>query len=146
MPRNDDGSFSGHSNADNIDIRYADRYIGDKRDLIFGVSANNNPSVSDPWNTARGWMQYVPVPSPTSSRFHRRQRTLSGLWRRRQHRRMTAYVFLEQDDLRRGRRLRRPTGLTSLMTAGIADADKTRLRGVNPYGAWPTTANGAHTA
>ena len=39
------------------------------RDLIVGVSVNNNPSVSDPWNTAPAWMQYVPVPSPTSSQF-----------------------------------------------------------------------------
>ncbi len=52
-----------------MDIRYADRFISAERDLIFGVSVNNNPSVSDPWNTAPAWMQYVPVPSPTSSRF-----------------------------------------------------------------------------
>lgn len=64
-----DGRFHGHSNADNIDIRYADRFISGQRDLIFGVSANNNPSLADPWNTAAAWMQYVPVPSPTSSRF-----------------------------------------------------------------------------
>ena len=55
-----DGKFHGHSNADMIDIRYADRLIGPERDLIFGVSANNNPSISDPWNTASAWMQ----PSP----------------------------------------------------------------------------------
>jgi hypothetical protein len=67
--RSDDGKFSGHSNVDNVDIRYADRFIDDQRDLIVGVTANNNPSVSDPWNTVAAWMQYVPVPSPTSSRF-----------------------------------------------------------------------------
>ena len=65
----DDGRFHGHSNADNIDLRYADRVIDLQRDLIFGVSLNNNPSISDPWNTAAAWMQYVPVPSPTSNRF-----------------------------------------------------------------------------
>jgi len=42
------GGFHGHSNADNIDLRYADRFIRTGRDLIVGLSANNNPSVSDP--------------------------------------------------------------------------------------------------
>jgi mono/diheme cytochrome c family protein len=36
-----------------------------------GVSVNNNPSVSDPWNTAPAWMQYVPVPS---ARYYASQR------------------------------------------------------------------------
>ena len=61
--------FQGHTNADNIDLRYAERFIDTNRDLIVGVSANNNPSVSDPWNTSAAWMQYVPVPSPSSSAF-----------------------------------------------------------------------------
>jgi len=67
------GNFHGHSNADNIDLRYADRFISGTRDLIVGLSANNNPSVSDPWNSAAAWMQYVPVPQPTKQPVHRRQ-------------------------------------------------------------------------
>ena len=63
------GDFHGHTSADNMDIRYADRFVDETHDWIFGVSANNNPSVSDPWNSAAAWMQYVPVPSPTSSAF-----------------------------------------------------------------------------
>ena len=63
----DSGGYKGEFSADNMDIRYADRIIGASHDVIFGVSANNNPSVTDPWNTAAAWMQYVPVPSPTSS-------------------------------------------------------------------------------
>src|SRR5690349_10978187 len=58
-----DGSWRGHTSADNMDLRYADRFIDTNRDLIFGVSANNNPSLADPWNSAAAWMQYVPVPS-----------------------------------------------------------------------------------
>jgi hypothetical protein len=49
---NPTGNFVGHSGADNVDLRYADRFIGNDRDLIFGVSLNNNPSVVDPWNTS----------------------------------------------------------------------------------------------
>jgi hypothetical protein len=66
---NNDGRWQSHSSADNIDIRYADHFIGPNQDLIVGVSLNNNPSVSDVWNTADTWMQYVPAPSPGSSRF-----------------------------------------------------------------------------
>jgi hypothetical protein len=60
------GRFQGHSNADNMDFRYADRLIDGNRDLIFGVSLNNNPSIADPWNSAAAWMQYVPNASPKS--------------------------------------------------------------------------------
>jgi len=55
--QSDDGKFHGHTSADNMDIRYADRSIDEHRDIIFGVSANNNPSVADVWNSAPAWMQ-----------------------------------------------------------------------------------------
>lgn len=54
-------AWSGHSHADNIDVRYADRFIDANRDLIVGISLNNNPSIADVWNTAPAWMQYVPT-------------------------------------------------------------------------------------
>lgn len=63
------GSFKGHTSADNVDLRYADRFIDSNRDLIVGVSLNNNPSVTDPWNTAAAWMQYVPAASVSSHQF-----------------------------------------------------------------------------
>jgi hypothetical protein len=50
----------GHTGADNIDIRYADQIVTRSTNLIYGLSLNNNPSVSDPWNTASAWMNYVP--------------------------------------------------------------------------------------
>ncbi len=67
--QDENGNFHGHSSADNIDLRYADRFIDAKQDLIFGFSMNNNPSVTDPWNTAAAWMQYVPPASLTSHQF-----------------------------------------------------------------------------
>lgn len=66
---NGSGSFSGHTQVDNVDIRYADHIFHGKQDFIYGVSLNNNPSITDPWNSAAAWMQYVPVPSPSSSQF-----------------------------------------------------------------------------
>jgi hypothetical protein len=56
----DDGR-TGRWGADNMDVRYADRFIGPTKDLIVGLSLNNNPSLADPWNTAPAWIQYVPT-------------------------------------------------------------------------------------
>jgi hypothetical protein len=51
--------WSGHTHADNIDLRYATQLAGPS-DWLIGFSLNNNPSVSDVWNTAPAWIQYVP--------------------------------------------------------------------------------------
>jgi hypothetical protein len=40
---------------DNVDVRFADRGSLGGKDLVFGLSVNNNPSVSDPWNTTPAW-------------------------------------------------------------------------------------------
>jgi len=46
---------SGHVFLDNTDIRYADttKFFG--TDLLWGIDANNNPTVQDVWNTAPAW-------------------------------------------------------------------------------------------
>jgi hypothetical protein len=128
-----DGRFHGHSNADNIDIRYADRFIDDKRDLIFGVSANNNPSVSDPWNTAAAWMQYVPVPSPTSSRFIDGNSPYPGYGAGGNIAGLTAYAFWNQSIYAELGAYGSSRGVSSFMSAGIPADEKTRLKGLNPY-------------
>ena len=128
-----DGSFSGHTSADNIDIRFADRFISSQRDLIIGVSANNNPSVSDPWNTAGAWMQYVPVPSPTGSRFIDGNSPYPGYGAGGNIAGLSAYAFLNTRWYVELGGYGTSRGLASFMSAGIADADKTKLRGINPY-------------
>jgi hypothetical protein len=40
---------------DNIDVRYANIGKLGNMDVIYGISANNNPSVQDPWNTTPAW-------------------------------------------------------------------------------------------
>jgi hypothetical protein len=144
--QSDDGRFHGHSNADNIDIRYADRFVSDKRDLIFGLSANNNPSVADPWNTAGAWMQYVPVPSPTSSRFIDGNAPYPGYGPGGNIAGLSAYMFWNQTVYAELGGYGSSRGVSSFMSAGTPDADKTRLRGVNPY--WRLAYNrewGAHS-
>ncbi len=133
------GNFHGHSNADNIDIRYADRFISGKRDLIVGLSANNNPSVSDPWNTAAAWMQYVPVPSPTSSRFIDGNAPYPGFGSGGNIAGLTAYAYWNQTLYVEFGGYGTSRGLSSFMSAGLDDASTTKLRGINPY--WRLAVN-----
>ena len=141
-----DGQFHGHTNADNIDLRYADRFIDEKRDLIIGVSVNNNPSISDPWNTAAAWMQYVPVPSPTSSQFIDGNTPYPGYAAGGNIAGITAYAYWNRIIYAELGGYHTSRGLLSFMSAGLADADVTKLRGINPYWrlAW-THEWGAHS-
>ena len=58
-------NWLGHTGADNFDLRYADRSIDANKDVIWGVTLNNNPSVQDVWNSAPAWSH--PYLSPSQS-------------------------------------------------------------------------------
>jgi len=135
--QSDDGKFHGHSSADNMDIRYADRSIDATHDWIWGVSANNNPSISDVWNSAPAWMQYVPVPSPTSSRFIDGTTPYPGLAAGGNLAGITAYFYWNQMLYVEAGGYRTAKGPASFMSAGVAEGDKTKLQGTNPY--WRAT-------
>ena len=128
-----DGHFHSRTNADNIDIRYADRFISDTRDLIVGFTANNNPSVSDPFNTAAAWMQYVPVPSPTSSRFIDGNTPYPGYGAGGNIAGLNAYAFWNKTVYAEVGGYGTSKGLFSFMSAGIPNSETTKLRGINPY-------------
>jgi len=128
-----DGRFHGHSNADNIDLRYADRFINANRDLIVGLSLNNNPSVSDPWNTAAAWMQYVPVPSPTSSRFIDGSAPYPGYAAGGNIAGLSAYAFWNRTVYAELGAYGSSRGALSFMHAGLAPGDLAKLKGLNPY-------------
>jgi hypothetical protein len=44
-----------HSSMDNVDIRYANKLDSKEIDFIYGVTVNNNPTVSDIYNTTPAW-------------------------------------------------------------------------------------------
>ena len=56
---------NGNVALDNIDIRYADSLTLADKELIYGISVNNNPSMSDLWNWtfpyAQTGMSHAPV-------------------------------------------------------------------------------------
>ena len=132
--QSDNGIFHGHTNADNMDFRYADRLINENRDVIFGVSLNNNPSVSDPWNTAAAWMQYVPVPSPTSYQFIDGTAPYPGFGAGGNLAGISAYMFWNKMVYAEIGAYRTANQILSFMSAGINDASTTKLQGANnPY-------------
>ena len=45
--KSDDRRWPSLSSSDQFDLRYADRFIGDDRDLIIGASLNNNVGTTD---------------------------------------------------------------------------------------------------
>jgi hypothetical protein len=131
--QSDQGTFHGHTSADNIELRYADRFIDGGRDLLFGVSLNNNPSVSDPWNTAPAWMQYVPVPSPTSSRFVDGNAPYPSFASGGNIAGLTAYAFWNRTLYAEFGGYGTSRGPLSFLHAGIPAAENTKLKGINPY-------------
>lgn len=65
-----DGHAHGKFSLDNVDVRYAKTLSLKDSDLLLGVSLNNNPSVTDPFNTAPAWRfpymsaELAEVPAP----------------------------------------------------------------------------------
>jgi len=45
----------GSVGIDNIDIRYANHATVASRDLLYGITLHNNPTVQDVWNTVPAW-------------------------------------------------------------------------------------------
>lgn len=62
-----DGTFG----VDNIDIRYANHTSWRDKDVLFGVTLHNNPTVQDVWNTVPAWgypfMSSSSAPSPNAT-------------------------------------------------------------------------------
>jgi hypothetical protein len=53
----DKGSqVDGTLGMDNVDLRYADHIASKSRDIIWGVSLNNNPTLTDVFNTIPAWV------------------------------------------------------------------------------------------
>lgn len=62
-----DGNFG----IDNVDVRYATHISFASRDLLFGLTVHNNPTVQDVWNTTPAWgypfISSEVAPSPSAS-------------------------------------------------------------------------------
>jgi hypothetical protein len=129
--QNDSGEWVGHSASDNMDFRYADRFIDAQRDVIFGATVNNNPSVQDVWNSTPAWAYpYVQSSfqvSPSSSG----PLLAGGL--AQQAAGAGGYVFWQKTLYAELSLYRTANGVWSFMSQGIRNDDQTKLKGGNPY-------------
>ena len=61
----------GAIGIDNVDLRWAKHASIANRDMLFGITLHNNPTVQDVWNTAPAWsfpfMSSEATPSPAAS-------------------------------------------------------------------------------
>ena len=133
-PNGDSTAYTlNHWSADNIDIRFADHLIGPGQDLIYGITLNNNPSVTDPWNTAPAWNQYVPVPSPTSSQFVDGNAPYPGYAAGGNLAGLSGYLYWDKLVYAEIGGYQTAKDLFSFMSAGVDNADKTKIQGTAPY-------------
>ncbi len=125
----DSGKWQGKWGSDNFELRYADRLIDTGRDLIFGLTLNNNPSLADPWNTAPAWMQYVPtqfgVTGPDAAPI------VSQLGA--QAAGVAAYAFWNQSVYAEVAAYQTANGAWSFLSQGTKNPDQVKLQGSNPY-------------
>lgn len=123
------GRWRGKWGSDNLDLRYADHAKLAGKDVIVGLDLNNNPSVSDPWNTAPAWLQYVPtqfgVTGPDAAPLVAQLGAQAvgigayALW--------NGMVYVEASGYRTA------NGFWSFASQGTENADQVKLKGVNPY-------------
>ncbi len=140
----DTGRWKGHTGSDNLDVRYADRIIEPGKDLIFGFTLNNNPSVQDVWNSAPAWgFNVVPGssgPGNTPLLAGALAQSVAGVgayayWNNTVYAELTGY--------------RTANGVFSLMSQGFNTnlGNQQILKGVNPYWRLALTHDwGAHNA
>jgi hypothetical protein len=139
-----DSHWIGHFSSDNLDVRYADRFVRPGGDLIFGFTMNNNPSVQDPWNSAPAWgFNVVPGssgPATTPLIAGGLAQNVAGFgaylyWNRALYAELSGY--------------RTANGFWSFMSQGFnaERGDQQIVKGMNPYWRLALTHEwGAHNA
>ncbi|MDE3009620.1 MAG: cytochrome C [Pseudomonadota bacterium] len=128
------GNSHGYLRSDNMDFRYADHLIDQERDLIYGVSLNNHPSVTDPWNTAAAWMQYVPAASTAAYQFADATTPFPQTAAPANTAGLTTYLFWNRHLYAEAGTYRTANGLLSLLSFNNTDAQTPHLAGGwNPY-------------
>ncbi len=125
-----DSHWIGHSGSDNLDLRYADRFISPASDLIVGATLHNNPSVQDVWNSAPAWgFNTVPGssgPAAAPLLAGGLAQNVAGLG---------AYVFWNRTLYAELSGYRTADGIWSFMSQGFSAArgDQQYVKGTNPY-------------
>ena len=128
----------GHFGMDNFDLRYADHYAGTQHDLIWGATLNNNPGVTDVWNTSPAWA--YPYMSPQGSRATFAGVPYAPFLENGGGANTTGYggyLYLNKNFYVEANAYQSATGATSFLAYGTSNnnpnAPRTYLKGTNPY-------------
>lgn len=120
-----------HSAVDNVDIRVADHYEGKGLDVVWGLSLNNSPTMSDIYNSTPVWgfpfvsSSVAATPSASTIIEEGLAQQVAGLsaysmWNRTVYAELGGY--------------RTADGVFSVLRAGTDRSTAAALRGTAPYG------------
>jgi len=114
---------------DNTDVRYADQVNLDCHNLLWGVTANNNPTIQDVWNTIPAWrfpfIRSTLAPMPAAAPFIDEvyaQRVVG----------LSAYSFLD-DFLYFEFGGYRPLSTNTQLALGVDTTGRSPISGIAPY-------------
>lgn len=133
LVQNPDGSFSGHGNIDNVDIRATHQLSVRDIQMVLGLTLNNAPMVQDVFNSTPAWAYPYQSPKVASegfgplTTFIEAQPRIAGL---------SAYAFVNDFLYAELGAYRTADGLFSVLRAGTTPnplADRVTLKGYNPY-------------
>ena len=129
----------GHFSIDNTDLRYADHYAGTQSDIIWGASLNNNPGVTDVWNSSPAWAYPYTVPQGSRGTFGKGSpiNTFLDSGSGALTTGYGAYAYLNKNFYVEADAYQSATGATSFLAYGTSNsnpnAPRTYLQGTNPY-------------
>jgi hypothetical protein len=120
----------GRVTADNLDLRLAHEVHGDPIEAIFGLSLNNNPTVSDIYNTTPAWgwpyaasaIAVTPVANPLINGTL--QQSVAGL---------TSYALIQNTVYIEAGAYRDADHGLQMLTVGVPLSGKTIINGYAPY-------------
>ena len=129
---------SGTFGADNFDLRYADHLLFGKTDLIAGLSLNNNPGLTDVFNSTPAWsypFQYSASGSATAPPV---QTAIEGLYGGGTARGINAYGYLDKSWYAEIGSYAKTSGVANFLTYtsdsnASAHNGSVPLLGANPY-------------
>lgn len=119
-----------HSSVDNIEVRIADEFAGERLHALYGLSINNSPTMSDIYNTTPVWgwpyagSTVAPAPSASTIINGGLAQQVIGL---------SAYALVNRTFYLELGGYRTADKIFSIMRAGIPSSDRSKLDGIAPY-------------
>ena len=126
-------SKHGTFGADNFDLRYADHIVNSKMDLIYGLSLNNNPGVTDVFNSNPAWAYPFQYSASGSATAPPNQTNLESGFGGGTTRGINVYFYLKKSYYGELGLYSKNPGWSKILTFSGSSNGTADLRGQNPY-------------